>query len=162
MSFHRASVLAILMLSLGSAVALADSNPLSPQLIAQNQQAPRQRGKEGLFQQLNLSQTQMQQMQQIRAKYKDQLNQQRQAVRQARQELTNLMAGSASADQIRAKHRQMTELRGRMEETQFNSMLEMREILTPEQRTKLSQLMQQRRGMRGKHGDHKQQHSFGL
>lgn len=165
MPFHRASVLALLMLSLGSAVAVADSNPLSPQQVAQNQQMPRRQGrnKESLLQELNLSQAQMQQIQQIRAKYKNQLTQQRQGVRQARQELSTLMAGTASADQIRAKHRELVNLRRQMEETQFNSMLEMREVMTPEQRSKFAQLMQQRRQkFRDKLGNMKGQQSLGI
>jgi len=36
-------------------------------------------------------------------------------------------------------------LRQQLEEAQFESMLGMREVLTPEQRSQLSQMMQQRR-----------------
>jgi Spy/CpxP family protein refolding chaperone len=55
------------------------------------------------------------------------------------------MAGNASADEIRAKHRQVQELRQQMEEVSFESMLAMREVLTPEQRSQFARLIEQRR-----------------
>jgi Spy/CpxP family protein refolding chaperone len=46
---------------------------------------------------------------------------------------------------MREKHRQIIGLRQQLEEVQFESTLAMREVLTPEQRSQLAQLMQQRR-----------------
>ena len=46
---------------------------------------------------------------------------------------------------MRDKHRQIMGLRQQLEEIQFESTLAMREVLTPEQRTQFSQMMQQRR-----------------
>jgi len=48
-------------------------------------------------------------MQEIQNQYQDQIAQ-RQAVRQARQELLELMAGTASASQVREKYRQVETL----------------------------------------------------
>jgi Spy/CpxP family protein refolding chaperone len=84
-------------------------------------------------------------MQAVRDRYKDQISQRRQAVRQARQQLETMMAGTANASQMREKYRQIIGLRQQLEQAQFESTLAMREVLTPEQRSQLAQMMQQRR-----------------
>ncbi|MEG4634275.1 Spy/CpxP family protein refolding chaperone [Microcoleus sp. AR_TQ3_B6] len=147
MSIRRLWAVAFLMLTLGSATAAtAVSNPVEPQTIAQNQRPNRPGGKQGgMFDQLNLSADQKQKMQAISARYKDQISQRMQAVRQARQELATMMTGTATASQMREKHRQIIGLRQQLEEAQFESTLAMREVLTPEQRSQLAQMMQQRR-----------------
>ena len=147
MSIRRLWALAFLMLTLGSATAAtAVPNPVEPQTIAQNQRPNRPGGKEGgMFDKLNLSADQKQKMQAVRDRYKDQVSQRMQAVRQARQELETMMAGTANASQMREKHRQIIGLRQQLEEVQFESTLAMREVLTPEQRSQLAQMMQQRR-----------------
>lgn len=148
MLLRRLSLLAVLMLLIGPAVStLAAPNPAQlPAAVAQQPPRTDRPGgnEERLFEQLNLSQEQKQKMQAIRNQYKDQLNQRRQALHQAQQELKTLMTGTASANQIREKHRQLLTLRQQLEEVQFESMLAMREVLTPEQRNQFAQLMQQR------------------
>lgn len=147
MSIRRISALAILMLTLGStAAAIAVPNPTEPQTVAQNKPQNRRGDKEGgMFEKLNLSADQKQKMQAVRDRYKDQISQRMQAVRQARQELQTMMAGANNTSQVRDKHRQIMGLRQQLEEVQFESMLSMREVLTPEQRSQWSQLIQQRR-----------------
>jgi Spy/CpxP family protein refolding chaperone len=98
-----------------------------------------------MFDQLNLTADQKQKMQAVRDRYKDQISQRMQAVRQARQELATMMTGTANASEMREKHRQIMGLRQQLEEVQFESTLAMREVLTPEQRSQLAQMMQQRR-----------------
>ncbi|MBE9011397.1 Spy/CpxP family protein refolding chaperone [Pseudanabaenaceae cyanobacterium LEGE 13415] len=104
------------------------------------------RGEMGLLRELNLSPDQLNRIQQIRSRYRDQMKSDRDAARQAQQELRTLMAGSASDDQIREKFRQVKELRTKVADAQFNSMLEIRNVLTPEQRQRFAQRMEQRRG----------------
>jgi periplasmic protein CpxP/Spy len=147
MSIRRLWAVTFLMLTLGSATAAtAVSNPVERQTIAQNQRPNRPGGKEGgMFDKLNLSADQKQKMQAVRDRYKDQVSQRMQAVRQARQELGTMMAGTANASQMREKHRQIIGLRQQLEEVQFEITLAMREVLTPEQRSQLAQMMQQRR-----------------
>jgi protein CpxP len=147
MSIRRISALAILILTLGSATAaIAVPNPLEAETIAQNQWPNRPGRKQGeMFEKLNLSADQKQKMQGVRDRYKDQISQRMQAVRQARQELQTMMSGTANTNQIREKHRQIMGLRQQLEEVQFESTLSMREVLTPEQRSQLAQQMQQRR-----------------
>ena len=147
MSIRRLWAVVFLMLTLGSATAAtAVPNPVEPQTIAQNQRPNRRGGKQGgMFDQLNLSADQKQKMQAISDRYKDQISQRMQAVRQARQELETMMTGTANASEMREKHRQIIGLRQQLEEVQFESTLAMREVLTPEQRSQLAQMMQQRR-----------------
>ncbi|HEY9297369.1 MAG TPA: Spy/CpxP family protein refolding chaperone [Phormidium sp.] len=147
MSIRRISAVAFLMLTLCStAAAIAVPNPLEPETIAQNQRPNRPAGREGgMFEKLNLSADQKQKMQAVRDRYKDQLSQRMQAVRQARQELDTMMSGTVNASEIREKHRQIMGLRQQFEEVQFENTLALRELLTPEQRSQLAQLMQQRR-----------------
>ena len=147
MSMRRISAIA-LMLTLGTtAAATAAPSPVQPETIAQNQKPNRPAGKAGgMFDQLNLSAEQKQKMQGVRDRYKEQVSQRMQAVRQARQELETMMSSStANVTQMRDKHRQIMGLRQQLEEVQFESTLAMREVLTPEQRNQLSQMMQQRR-----------------
>ena len=148
MSMRRISAIAILMLTLGTtAAATAVPSPAQPETIAQNQKPNRPAGKAGgMFDQLNLSAEQKQKMQGVRDRYKEQVSQRMQAVRQARQELETMMSGTtANVSQIRDKHRQIMGLTQQLQELRFENTLAMREVLTPEQRTQLSQLMQQRR-----------------
>ncbi|MEZ2321727.1 MAG: Spy/CpxP family protein refolding chaperone [Microcoleus sp.] len=147
MSMRRISTLALLMLTLGSATAaIAVPNPLPAETIAQNQRPNRTGGKEGaMFEKLNLSADQKQKMQAVRDRYKDQISQRMQAVRQARQELQTMMSGTATASQIRDKNTQISGLKKQLDDVRLESTLAMRDILTPAQRTQLAELMKQRR-----------------
>lgn len=148
MLIRRISAIAVLMFTLGTtAAATAVPSPVQTETIAQNEKPNRPAGREGgLFDKLNLSAEQKQKMQTVRDRYKEQVSQRMQAVRQARQELETMMSSpTANVSQMREKHRQIMGLRQQLEEVQFETTLSMREVLTPEQRTQLSQLMQQRR-----------------
>ena len=148
MLIRRISAIAVLMFTLGTtAAATAVPSPVQTETIAQNEKPNRPAGREGgLFDKLNLSADQKQKMQTVRDRYKEQVSKRMQAVRQARQELETMMSSpTANVSQMREKHRQIMGLRQQLEEVQFETTLSMREVLTPEQRTQLSQLMQQRR-----------------
>lgn len=160
MSLRRVSALAVLMLSLGSAVALVNPNSLGLQAIAQDTEDQREgrpdRGKAQLIQELNLTPDQTQRLQAIRDQDQDQISQRKQAARQARQELVDLMAGTASESQVREKYRQVEALKQQAEDARFDSLLAMREVLTPEQRRQFAERMQEHRGdheNRGRRGE---------
>ena len=145
MSLRRVSVMFALMLSLGSAVALAP-NSLLPQASAQNTEEQRRPNRhQAKFQELNLTPEQTQQIQTIESRYEDQMAQRKQAVRQAKQELVDLMAGTASESQVREKYRQVEALKQQVADIRFDSMLAMREVLTPEQRRQFAEGMQRGR-----------------
>ncbi len=154
MSLRRVSVLAALVLSCGSAVALINSNPFLSQAIAQSPaQSPegqpgdqrRSDRKAQLMRELNLTPEQTQRLQTIQSQYRNQTEQRNQAVRQAHQELIDLMAGTAPENQIREKYRQVETLKQQAAEVRFTSLLAMREVLTPEQRRQFAEGMQNRR-----------------
>lgn len=146
MLLRRVSVWSIILLSLGSVVALATPNPLTPQ-IARNVlgQKRQNQGGDSYMQELNLTQEQKQQLKAIQQQYRGQMKQQRQELLQAQQELVDLMAGTASQSEIRDQYRQVGALRQQIGELQLESMLEMREVLAPVQRRRFAQLMQQRK-----------------
>lgn len=125
------------------------TNPRFGQM-AQNRGARRGGPEAGghFLQQLNLSSEQQQQIQGIRDKYKGQMDEQRDAMQAARQQLGNLMASDASVEQLRAQHNEVMRLQQNMANLRFESMLETRQILTPEQRQELSDMVQERRNDR--------------
>src|SRR4028118_1539581 len=104
MLLRRISVVSLLMLSLGSAVAIAQPNPQSsPQPGRINQRMPRQmnRGWGALMQQLNLTTEQIKQLSDIRQQYQGQISQKQRDLREAKSKLTTLMVGTANDNTIR-------------------------------------------------------------
>lgn len=122
------------------------SAEFTEQILAQNPATNGIRGDRGWLRDLNLSQAQLQQIQQIRTKYKDQLQRDRDAMRQEQQKLRDLMAGNANDGDIKAQYQNVTKARLQLADAQFNSMLEMRNVLNPEQRQKFADHMKQQRG----------------
>jgi len=146
MLLRRVSLWSALLLSLIGIVAL--TNPHSfPPLVAQDFMGQKRlnRGDRGFMQQLNLTPEQRQKLVVIQRQYRGTLHQQRQKLFQAQQELSDLMAGTASQSQIREKYRQVEALRQQVGELNLESMLAMREVLTLEQRSRFAQVMQKRK-----------------
>lgn len=108
-------------------------------------------GRKGkLIQELNLSQQQQQQLEAIRQGQQGEVERLRQDAQRLRQEMDQLLSSNAPTDTLRDKFREIQTLKGRMEELRFEQMLAMREVLTLEQRTKLRELMSQRRPMQNR------------
>jgi len=147
---RRVSVLGLAILSIGGVVALASGNRFFSQITTQtiesqpgNQNQSRlAHNREGLIWVLNLTPEQVQKMQAIRRQYKDQILQTTQQLRQAKQQLSDAIAGTAPADEVRAKHRQVDMLQQQLGDLRFETTLEVRELLTPEQRIKYVETMQ--------------------
>ncbi len=150
-----ASAIVVLVGSAAAYRASTESNrpdaSLAPmdQVLAQNPgdssgRSTRPDGMKGL-RDLNLSSDQVQKIKQIRDRYSQQMRSDRDQVRQAQQELNTLMAGNATDDQIRSKYAQVKDLRSKVSDAQFNSMLEIRNVLTADQRQKFAQQMQRHR-----------------
>ncbi|MGA7932696.1 MAG: Spy/CpxP family protein refolding chaperone [Kovacikia sp.] len=142
MSPRRISAIAAVLIAIGGAVAIANQPSLFSQANPKSsteQSAPdkdlhKETDKQGWLKDLNLTSEQIQKIQAIRNRYKDQFSKQRQAVQQSQRELRDLMAGSASADQIQQKYKQFQGLKQQFASARFNSMLEVRETLTLDQR----------------------------
>jgi periplasmic protein CpxP/Spy len=100
--------------------------------------------REKMFQQLNLSVDQQAQIKSIMEQSKTSNQGLRQQVKAARDQLKTLMVSSdASDDAIRQAHQQVQTLGQQMGDQRFDSMLKVRAVLTPEQRTKLAELRKQ-------------------
>jgi len=154
MSYRSVPVIIALLLSLGSAIALPISTSASITLAQADLQSPRRsrpQRKENWLQELNLNKEQIQKIQAIRRQYQDRLTQQRQSVKQAQQALKDLMAsGDAPSEQIRQKFNQVQTMQQTLADTRMESMLAIRNVLTVEQRQKMTELMQQRKPGRGR------------
>ena len=98
-----------------------------------------------LVKELNLSRDQIQQLRQLQKNSQGQNKERRQALQIAKQELTQLIQGNGSSDQIRQKRQQVQTLQREIADTNFEHTLVIREILTSEQRVKLQHIMEQRR-----------------
>ena len=167
MSIRRIAVVTMAMLSLGGAAAVA-----APQLfIAQdgnftrteniNPSKDRQSMKTGVGQkgegrwleQLNLSPEQVKKIEEIRNQHDSKIKLKSQELRQAHEQLRELMTEDASTNAIRQQHSQVNRLRQEMGELRFERMLAIREVLEPEQRQQLTNWMQSKPG-HGRYGRH--------
>lgn len=95
---------------------------------------------------LNLSTEQTEQIRTIRDQARTDTTELRQQLWAAHQEMRTLMASDASADQLRSQHQEVQDLMQQLGDEHFDTMLEIRDVLTPEQRAQLAELQQQRRG----------------
>ena len=98
-----------------------------------------------VLKQLNLSPEQLQKLKTIRDRQVPQIRDLGQQSRQANKELRDMLAGTESSDVIRSKHTQVLNLQQELRKQHFERMLVMREILTPQQRSQLNEIMQKHR-----------------
>ncbi len=163
MLFRRMSMIVGLMaLTLGNPPVLAQSNnpsnfPSTPEPMMMGQMPGGGQGMDGemggpggrMLEQLDLSDTQKQQMQDIRDSYQDRIEPLQERLRTQQDELRDLMAGNASDSEIRTKHNEVLSLRQELGNLHFESMLEVRNVLTESQRAEMAELMENRRGQGG-------------
>lgn len=116
-----------------------------------NQEEFRQRRQEQFRQELNLTPEQAAEIDQIREQGKQAKQSQREAFRTAREKMQTLMASDASDDDLRAQHQVLQNLHQEMGEARFENKLKIRAVLTPEQRTKMAELKEQRKSRWGRH-----------
>lgn len=115
---------------------------------------PHNRGDraERLIEELDLTESQVQQIQTIRQENRDDMQALQTNLWSERETMRNLMASTASEAELRTQHETVQSLRREAADQRFENMLAIRAVLTPEQRIELNQLMQQRqeerRGMR--------------
>jgi len=98
-----------------------------------------------MLKQLNLSPEQFQKLKSIRDRAPNRMRELAQQSRQANKELRDLLVSTESSDAIRAKHTQVISLQQELQKQHFERMLSMREILTPQQRLQLNEIMQKNR-----------------
>ncbi|MGF1603725.1 MAG: Spy/CpxP family protein refolding chaperone [Thermosynechococcaceae cyanobacterium] len=140
--------------------ALAESG--QPTLLAQSATPPTQekgdkrwgkgKGREQMFEQLNLTDTQKAEIEQIRQAARSSREGKREEMRAARDKMQELYASNASAEDLRAQYQTTQSLREASSAERFETKLKIRDVLTPEQRTQLVELMKQKRGKGGRRG----------
>jgi periplasmic protein CpxP/Spy len=161
-SFIRFAAVTILIPTAGFAIAqtasplraaLAETSNAPSTLIAQTATptvptVPKDRSNRGekYFQQLNLSADQQSQIKSIKEQSKTASQGLREQMKTARTQYKTLLSSNdASGDQLRQAHQQVQTLGQQLGEQRFETMLKIRNVLTPEQRTKLTELRQQNR-----------------
>ncbi|NER39222.1 MAG: Spy/CpxP family protein refolding chaperone [Oscillatoria sp. SIO1A7] len=151
MLLRRLSALAVLTIALGGAGAAYAAVPDSPNAIVAQRQGGREgRGRRGGgelrgIERLNLSSEQREEIEAIRNQYQEETQDLRQEMRDAKQQLQQLMSSNASDGELRSQHNRVIDLHQEMAQTRFEQMLEIRSVLTPEQREQWAEQMQQRR-----------------
>jgi periplasmic protein CpxP/Spy len=110
---------------------IADSSNPSPQ--------PEQ--SVSLFQQLNLTEQQHEQLNKIYHQYRQQIFKKKDIIAKLQQQLSDMMVGTESVELLRQKNQELNLMRQEMSLLRFESMLATREILTPQQRHKFRKLV---------------------
>ena len=130
-----------------------NNNNDSPTLNERNQRnvnfiADRYRSKKEIMSNLGLDESQKTKMKEIKSKYKTQVDYIRQQMTSERQKLAQMMQSSNSSSELRSQHQKVVNLGKQMHNLRFEIMLEMREILTTEQRQKWAESMVELRAKR--------------
>lgn len=115
----------------------------------------RKHGREGglkkLLEQLNLTTEQSQKIETIQEETRSEKESLRQQLQTKHQELRSLLASDSPSEQLREQHQQLQAIHQQLASNRLETMLQVREILTPEQRTQMAELMAQRGEKKGRH-----------
>ena len=107
-------------------------------------------GMAQLLQQLDLTPEQSRQIEAIQQQSRAQNESLHREVQQQRAQTRSLFTSNAAPERLRQQHEQTQNLQQQLSDNLFETMLQVREVLTPEQRSQLAELMAQRRDrMRG-------------
>lgn len=114
---------------------------LASKIIADSSPVIHKQQPDHLLQQLNLTSKQEAQIRQIHYKYREAIRKKRNNLVILQQQLSHMMVGIESVELIRAKNQQLVTLHQEIKALSFESMLAIREILTPQQRQKFRELV---------------------
>lgn len=154
---HLSIITGVAALSLGSLVAFAEpnapmgstANNFDSVLIADRGDGQGLRfGGGRLISELDLTPEQQTQIQAIKENYGEEMKALKEQMKPIKEEMRALMVGSADKNTIRTKHQQAQALHSKIQDTRFEQMLEIREVLTPTQREKFAEIMDQKRERR--------------
>lgn len=99
-----------------------------------------------LLQQLDLTPQQSEQIKAIRDRFERENETLDEAISTQHQEMRSLLANElASSQELKQKHQQLQNLHLELSNNRFQNMLEVREVLTPEQRRQLAELRKNNR-----------------
>jgi len=108
-----------------------------------------------VLQQLDLTPEQSEQIEAIKEQSKTRMEDLKQQMRSQREQMKSLLANDADAEEIRTQHQEAQDLHQQAANNRFETMLEIREVLTSEQRAKIAELMEQHRGGKGRDSNDK-------
>ena len=145
--FHRSltvrrcfsATVALLLVAIGSITLPITIAPFSLIAVAES------RRQDSLWQELHLSASQARQLQTIHDRYEWETKQRRRIVKEEQQRLRALMASDASAEQVRQQYNRVQAARQQYSRVQFDSLLDIRDILNSEQRRTFADIMSHRR-----------------
>ena len=146
-----AIIAAITILPLGANAAMAQNigENTTMEWSHQNKHADR-RGMRGgidrLVQQPDLTSEQSKQIEAIREQSESENQALFEQLQTNRQEMQSLLTSDAAREQLQANHQEGQNLRQELGDNRFETMLEIREVLTPEQRAQMAESMTERRG----------------
>ena len=134
---------------------ISPTSSASAQIIAQRGSDDEDKGYKGdkvekLVERLNLTTEQRNQMAQIRNKYQPQFNNLTEQIRNERNTLSQMMRNNQDEAKMRSQHQKIVSLDQKIHNLRFESMLEMRNVLTPEQREEWASMMGEGRMSRGR------------
>ncbi|NEO57442.1 MAG: periplasmic heavy metal sensor [Okeania sp. SIO3B5] len=135
----------VIPLTISSVIATPNYNNNDQRITQTTKSQKSQSTEEGVFQQLNLTQEQADKIVEIRQQHQQKIIQSLENLRGAQEELNQMIIATNTDNQLRQKHDEVLQLRRELAELQFNTILKIREVLTPEQLQQWSKLMQQRR-----------------
>jgi protein CpxP len=141
----------------GSAPRLEASSSMMAMPIAQMPpDAPGERTEgdrgERWLQQLDLTAEQTEQIRAIKGQERSANEGLRQQMQNAHEQMKSLLAGNATAEQLRQQHNTLQALHQQMSDRRFETMLQVRDLLTDEQRARLAEMGPSKGGMRGMRG----------
>jgi Spy/CpxP family protein refolding chaperone len=151
MKWRNFLILTIVAVIFTSGVAATQLSASSPNSIAQqptdqssqNDQDPSDRRINRLLRQLDLTPEQLTQIKAITETSRSENATLRQELSQSRQQLNTLLGSDASSEELLAQHTKVENLSSQVSKNQFTTLLEIREVLTAEQKTKLAELIKQ-------------------
>ncbi len=105
--------------------------------------------RQELQRELNLTSEQSEKIREIHEEAKEDLKDLHQKLKEEREEMRSLLASNANTNRLRQQHEKIQVLKERFDDQRFETMLDVREILTPDQRSQMSELMLERGERRG-------------
>ena len=155
-----AATAALLILPIGALAAIPEgNNNLSESITTTRQIAQMRHGKRGrgegmnrLLQQLDLTSEQSEQIAAIKEQSQTDKEALYQQMQTEQEEMRSLLSSDATPEQLTQQHQQLQDLRQQAGDKRFATMLEIREILTPEQRSQMAESIAERGDRKGQRG----------
>lgn len=121
------------------------------QIARRGKRGDRGQKMERLLQQLDLTSEQSQQIETIKERSQSEMEGLKEQLQTQKQAMKSLLSSDAAAEEIREQHLVAQNLHQQLDSNRFETMLEIREVLTAEQRAEMAEIIESRRD-RGEKG----------